>query len=108
MGYYTFHKFEIKSGVSAEQLDKIHKQMDKEPEFAYTFGKEYADCGDATWYDHEDHMRILSVVFPDVHFTLYGWGEENEDIWQEHYLGGKMQRCNAEIVMPSFDPEKLK
>lgn len=59
------------------------------------------------WYDHDEDMRAVSREFPDIHFELHGKGEDNDDIWTQHFVNGKAQLCMAEIVIPPFDPEKL-
>ena len=59
------------------------------------------------WDDHEHDMLELSKEFPDLHFELHGEGDSNDDIWDKHFLNGKMQTCMAEIIIPPFDPEKL-
>lgn len=60
------------------------------------------------WYTHEKDMRMLSKQFPDNLFTLRGDGDDNEDMWKEFYLNGKMQREEAIITFLGFDPSKLR
>jgi len=62
----------------------------------------------ATWYDHRKDMIELSVAFPDVLFTLWGHGDEPDDLWQEYYLNGKCQVARAEIIYPAFDESQLR
>jgi hypothetical protein len=66
------------------------------------------DGDSCKWYDYKKDMLELSNQFPSVLFTLSGEGEESGDIWKHYFLGGKSQRCNAELVFPDFCPEKLK
>lgn len=68
---------------------------------------EYGTCDMVKWYDHEDDMREISMAIPDVRFTLSGDGEDSADIWEKHFWNGLCQRCQAEIVIPPFDPDKL-
>lgn len=53
-----------------------------------------------TWHDHRKDMVRLSAVFPDVLFTLWGDGEETDDLWKEYYLNGKCQIARAVITYP--------
>ncbi len=57
------------------------------------------------WYNWEDDMKILSKALPDIVLHLKGIGEEHTDIWQAHFLNGKVQICAA--IIPEFDPDKL-
>lgn len=42
------------------------------------------------WYDHEDHMNLLSAEFPDWTFVLNGEGEEQGDVWRKRFCNGEM------------------
>ena len=65
-------------------------------------------CGEELkWYQHEDAMKALSVIYPTVLFTLEGRGEDSEDVWVKYFKGGKMQRVEAKITFEPFDEEKL-
>jgi hypothetical protein len=66
------------------------------------------DVDSCKWYEHEEDMRKLSALFPDVLFTLSGEGEESGDIWKMYVKGGKSHSVSAEIVLPEFDETKLK
>lgn len=81
--------------------------------------EEYGDAYDALeengnsnnsckWYDHEDDLCAFSKKFPEVIFELSGEGDEAGDVWKAYFQNGKMQRCQAEMIIPPFDPEKLK
>lgn len=59
------------------------------------------------WYNHEEDMVTLSQKHPTVLFKVHGEGEVSGDIWDKWFLNGKKQICNAEIVIPDFDPSKL-
>lgn len=59
------------------------------------------------WYEHEQDMLTLSQKHPTVLFKVHGEGEVSGDIWDKWFLNGKKQICNAEIVIPDFDPSKL-
>ncbi len=59
----------------------------------------------AKWCDWEDDMKFLSKALPDIVLHLHGVGEDHTDIWQAHFLDGKVQICAA--IIPEFDPDKL-
>ena len=59
------------------------------------------------WYRHEDDMRQMSILFPDVLFVLRGEGEESGDLWIKYFLNGKTQSEPVEITFPKFDKDKL-
>ena len=70
-------------------------------------GVEFFSYDSVNWFNHEEDMRAISKEFPDIHFELHGEGEINDDIWTQHFVGGKAQLCTAEIVIPPFDPSEL-
>jgi len=99
MGYYTNFDLEVLEGEEyldyKEEISKISK---------------YNNCfnDSISWYRHEDDMRKFSKKHPKTLFKLSGHGEDNEDIWIEYYLNGKMQRTKAKITFDEFDKSKLK
>lgn len=62
---------------------------------------------DVTWYEHVESVKNMSREFPDIIFTLYGRGENDEDMWNKYFLNGKVQVCNAIITYEPFDESKL-
>lgn len=60
------------------------------------------------WYEHQAQMKSFSILHPNVLFTLHGEGEENDDLWNEYYLNGKVQVEKATIQIAPFDAKKLK
>ncbi|HNC78543.1 MAG TPA: hypothetical protein PLQ71_15870 [Nitrospira sp.] len=64
--------------------------------------------GYTKWYTCTDDMEEFSKLFPGIVFRLHGDGDgEENDLWDEYYLDGKSQRCDAEIIYPPYDPSKL-
>ena len=116
MGYTTIYTL-FAYRVSSEKIaDKILESLGRlgvagyAIEDGYTFiedGIEFHALDACGWYDYEEDMRAISKEFPDIHFELHGEGAMNDDIWTQHFLGGKSQLCRAEIIIPPFDPEKL-
>lgn len=116
MGYatrFTLFAHHVSDPEMAERIlealrscDVINYALDADYHFVED-GIEFFTYDPVNWYDHEEDMRAISKEFPDIHFELNGAGELNDDIWTQHFLGGKSQLCMAEIVIPPFDPGKL-
>ena len=106
MGYYTYHTLSLEN-ETWEQRAKIIERLNEMGVIGYALDENLDGLEPAKWYEEENQMKQLSAEFPEVHFTVHGEGEENGDIWDNHYLGGKIQRCIAEIIIPPFDPDKL-
>lgn len=110
MGYYTYYSLHIegKNGekLPKDKLDSISKEIDKLCVFE-DGNAEDGYNGYTKWYDCSQDMCALSYRFPGVIFTLYGDGEDSEDLWVEYFLDGLSQHEAAEIVYGRFDPSKL-
>lgn len=71
------------------------------------------DVGEASisisgkWYEWECDLRKVSAEYPQVRIYVQAEGEEGGDLWEAHFVAGKMQKCQAEIHYAPFDPEKL-
>lgn len=99
MGYYTSYSLEVIEGddLKTDYEEEIGKEFD--------YGNPFDDS--CKWYEHERDMRSFSKKHPNTLFKLIGDGEENGDQWHEYYQNGKMQRCEAVVIFPEFDPTKL-
>lgn len=62
----------------------------------------YVSRNNYKWYDYVDDMTEFSKQYPDFIFTLYGYGEENSDIWVNYFQNGYVEGYVADIVFPSF------
>lgn len=56
-----------------------------------------------TWYNHRQDMVKLSAAFPKILFTLWGGGDETDDLWKEYYLNGECQVVQATITYPDCE-----
>lgn len=97
MGYYT--DYEVSSTLDFSEYKDILEELSD-----YEFDDGFVN---AKWYDHEDHMKALSLRYKDVLFTLRGNGEESDDIWCKYFKNGKMQRSQAKIVFDEFNEDSL-
>lgn len=101
MGYNT--NYTLSTTSWDEDREEIKETLSEISGYNIDFG--WNDS--CEWYDHEDHMKQLSKIYPYTTFLLEGGGEESGDIWQKYFKNGKMQVCKAEIVFPAFDESKL-
>ena len=110
MGYYTTYTMIAKGAVSEDVTKQIDKALEEKGIIGYILDRGYYydkekfiswDCADmAKWYDHEEDMCAISLLFPDVTFQLSGEGENQGDLWEEYYHNGECERCSADIVFP--------
>ena len=80
----------------------------KDTHDSYLYDAWTDNLSECKWYDHQADLEALSAIFPEVLFSLEGYGEENEDIWKMYALNGNSYRIDAEITFPKFDISKLK
>lgn len=106
MGYSTY--FVLSVDKNEDAIDShIANDDGSDPHYYLVYYDGYWE-GEGKWYHHQDDMKVLSALFPDVLFTLKGEGEEGGDLWIEYYKAGKMQRVDAQIVYEEFDEQKLR
>ena len=120
MGYYTYHTMYAKAKtLTPELVEEINKWLKERGTIGYalyegelttdwrdsTFA-EWEPHGEVKWYDHHEDMEALSKAFPEVTFCLHGDGEEKHDEWDEYWLNGDCERCQAEVHIP--EPTRIK
>jgi hypothetical protein len=86
-------------------VDPFVQQWLEDIDQADYFDEDYVTEEAMKWYECEEDMLALSNLCPNVVFTLRGYGENTEDIWELHVLNGQSERLFAEIV---FAPTSLK
>ncbi|MGQ5176965.1 hypothetical protein ACSQ7W_11750 [Bacillus halotolerans] len=104
MGYYTQYEVEVE-----KDLEKILEYINGEENangFLEAVFNGWAD--ELKWYGHEEDMREISRLFPDVLITLKGEGEESGDVWRKYFKNGKMQSCYAKITFDDYDEKELR
>lgn len=123
MGYYTYFEVEVRDSDSnpiSDDLDKAIFQKakslserklfseiddfdsyaesaDREPLFTELFDSELK------WYDCDRDMKNLSAEFPDLTFTVTGYGEKSLDIWRLWARNGQTYRSEAEFTFQAPD-----
>ena len=105
MGYETDYKLTTEPRISQEKyLELLLKTSDYE--WWEIEGEGLAMS--AKWYNHEDHMKTVSLMVKDVLFKLEGDGEEAGDEWIKYFKNGKSTTCNRITVLEEFKEENLK
>ena len=114
MGYYTDYemvpnRYRCECHFETYQAIEAFIEATKAAEgWSYLFNVWRGEGGGLKWYNHREDMVKLSAAFPDILFTLWGRGEESDDLWKQYFLGGKCQIALAVITYPEFDERKLK
>jgi hypothetical protein len=107
MGYCT--SFNLKVHEGNRSINYILEQVEGKFEDLEWAVDMSGDTNDSVkWYDHEEDMKELSKIYPEVVFKLKGEGEEGGDIWVKYFKNGQMQDCPAKISFDEFDENKLK
>lgn len=82
MGYDTDYKlnvypYELKNEVKDElgKISNYHGQLFD---------------GFCQWYDNEYDCELISLRFPNVLISIFGFGEDRGDIWRKDYLNGEL------------------
>lgn len=91
---------DIKGATDLEYVNYHHSPVDG--------GYHVEADAEAKWYDCENDMYELSRRWPEVLFDLRGDGEETEDLWEQYWLNGEVQRNGIEIKWNPFERRKLK
>lgn len=113
MGYNTYYTMKIdrlKDGDITNIFTKAYDLgiSDNWPFYLHDQDKEIFDTYDeCKWYSFEEDMIALSKEFPNLIFHLHGEGENAGDLWEEHFMNGKVQYCPAEITIPPFNINEL-
>ena len=117
MSYMTYYSIQISETVPTveEVARKLAETVDEtshgDPQFDINSSVWHGVLigeHDDTWYNHEENMRALSQIWPNVFFTLTGIGQDQDDHWVEYHTNGKIQRLERPQWEPdAFDPSKL-
>ena len=107
IGYYTIYNLTIKH-ANADEEDKIREMLNGLNVIDYALDDNFNGYEPVTWYDHSVDMLKVSNAFPKVHFILSGEGENNGDVWEQHFIDGKTARYDAVITIPPLNPDDLR
>ena len=109
MGYYTRYELVPLDSVLdvKDIIEKIREVRGADDEVAETL--EYVlNEGSTKWYEHDEDMKAVSLLFPGVLFELSGEGEESGDLWRTYYKDGKMQHSPANTSYPPYNEALLR
>lgn len=94
MGYYTYYSLNLISGPE-EEFEKMLKDINE------ITGLDFSEdnCQEATWYESDKDMLMLSKRYPDLVVSLSGDGECSDDLWETRYRNGE-----SEFNRMDFEP----
>lgn len=111
MGYHTYFTLSV-IGANRTDQERIREMLANLGVLGYALqeesGTEYGAKDPVKWSGCDGDMLEVSREFPQVLFSIHGEGDNNGDIWESHYLGGKTYTQPAIITIPPFNPALLK
>ena len=107
MGYATFYDLTLEHATQQEE-DKICEMLNELGVIGYALDDDLSGYEPVKWYNYSEDMLKVSNAFPSVHFILSGEGENNGDIWEQHFIDGKTARYDAVITIPPLNPDDLR
>lgn len=109
MGYRTAYTLTLLSDTFEDiKLEIISKLRRRNDTARFTLDEKGNTCERASWYEHDEDMKEFSGLFPSILFKLHGEGEGAGDVWDTYYKNGKMQHCQAKLIIPAYDENLLK
>ena len=107
MGYRTYHTMMVLDTDEEKEGEIIDKLRETCEDAKYSIDEDGYPMDETKWYDCDQHLREFSKKYPDVVICIHGEGEETGDIWDHYFKDGKMQSCDAEVIIPPYDESKL-
>lgn len=101
MGYYTRHTFD----QASLDLENIREKFEEITGYSFY---NIVNGESIKWYDCEENMIELSLLYPNHLFIVNGEGENYDDVWRHYFKDGKGAKYKAEVVFPEFNPNDLK
>ena len=114
MGYATNYNMTVRHVKDEEEYKALLDTLDSYGIIRYALdsgdlcGNEayFSSYDSVKWYEHEEDMKEISRLFPDMVFQLTGDGEDTGDIWEKYFKNGECEECRAVITIPK--PTKIK
>lgn len=108
MGYYTDFYLQA-APVTEDQfhsIDSALQELRSMREAYFDDGTGYWENTEDTWYQSFDNMVEVSRHFPEVTFTLTGYGDQRDDQWIDYFKNGQVQCCSIYTLQTPLRPHR--
>ena len=108
MGYYTDFYLQA-APVTEDQfhsIDSALQELRSMREAYFDDGTGYWENTEDTWYQSFDDMVEVSRHFPEVTFTLTGYGDQRDDQWIDYFKNGQVQCCSIYTLQTPLRPHR--
>lgn len=108
MGYYTDFYLQA-TPVTEDQfhsIDSALQELRSMREAYFDDGTGYWENTEDTWYQSFDDMVEVSRHFPEVTFTLTGYGDQRDDQWIDYFKNGQVQCCSIYTLQTPLRPHR--
>lgn len=111
MGYYTDYNLEISTIDENGNIERVlhDRKIEIVKDFRSSFEEaqlaldEDGYCSQsAKWYSSDEDIIAFSKKYPDLLFTLSGYGESWSDQWAMYTFNGNFQLVKAEVPPPDL------
>jgi len=107
MGYYTDFSIQlIGEDIDEAKVEEVRIELEKVSEYTFyrDVFKEIKSEDTFKWYEHEEHLKILAITYPDICFIVKGIGEEQPDMWIKYFKGNNFKYAKGAITYPEPPP----
>ena len=108
MGYFTSYKL-ITNHPDFEKIFEEYRKLYSENGFELSAGDIYNNSFVFVnkWDNIKESLIDFSKQYPNIVFTLYGYGEYANDVWCMYVKNGKSNLAKAKITFDNFDESVL-
>lgn len=113
MGYYSKYNLSIPNQKVRDFEDieaylEIHKEESFADNILYFLRQGGVYSESTKWYENNEDMNKLSLIFPETLFQLDREGEESGDIERVYFQNGKYKSYQAKIVFDEYNENDMK
>jgi len=108
--YYFETWFEIFANGENILYNSKYKDIFSKLRKLSDYKEEYFLVDEIEWEDHEKHMLMISIEYPDILFRVFYDSQdmrEGVNTGNKYFKNGKMQVCKAKLVYPRLKKELL-